>query len=125
MKLQHPQHAKILNHSAGLGTPSPDMVRQRARELSVIDGREANAFTEADWEQAKAELHGGHLAEDEAAQCDTRSFDDHDGVVGSAGRHTPNVGATEEIENLGEELIHEGMEEAVHERMLEARKNGR
>ena len=50
--------AKIALHTNGLGVPSTDTVRTRALELARIDGR--TDYNEADWEQAKREVHGGH-----------------------------------------------------------------
>ncbi len=44
----------------------------------------------------------------------------HDMVDGSLGHHVENV-LSSENENLGEELVAEGMDEAEHERMLMAR----
>jgi len=47
-------HGRINQHGAGLGTVTPEMVRQRAREIALSDGRAANQVTPADWEQARA-----------------------------------------------------------------------
>ena len=45
-------------HGNGLGAPSPDQVKQRAREIAMIDERNPDEFTEGDWEQAHRELIG-------------------------------------------------------------------
>ena len=42
-----------------MGVPSPEMVEARAREIAMIDERDPEDFTDADWEQARRELHGG------------------------------------------------------------------
>jgi hypothetical protein len=108
--------AKILSHDAGLGIPDPEMVRQRAREIARINGRDPRHYSEADWLQAKLELHGGHeLDGDEPV----RFFSGHDPAAGSTGHQAPKLGS-DELENIGEELIAEGMEEALHERMVRA-----
>ena len=45
---------------------------------------------------------------------------EHDMVVTSLGRHVENMGV-EDQDNMVEELIAEGMDEAVHEQMLASR----
>lgn len=122
MKIKGALQAKIVRHAEGLGVPTPDVVRQRAMEIARIDGR--TAFTEQDWQQAKTELHGGqHLAgssdgDDEAIM---EVVAGHDLIAGSVGHHTENRGL-EDMHNIVEELVSEGMEEAVHDQMLEASK---
>ena len=120
MKTKRTLQAKIVRHSEGLGVPTPDLVRQRADEIAKIDGRSVS--NEQDWQQAKIELHGGNFAgalddEDEMAQ----SVSERDMIAGSLGHHTENQGMEDDT-NVGEELVCEGMEEAVHDRMLEASK---
>ena len=44
--------------SAGIGTVTRDMVRARAAELAVMDGRPPKAATMSDFAQAKRELTG-------------------------------------------------------------------
>lgn len=108
---------KIVFHDEGLGAPTSDMVRQRARELAAINGR--RDFTATDWEQAKRELHGGHeeleVGEDAVGGVEGPL----DGPVGTVGHRVPRV-EPEDSESISEELIAEGMDEAIHERMLEA-----
>ncbi len=114
-----PTSAKIIQHAEGLGAPDSETVRQRAREIATIDGRAE--FTEEDWRQAKRELHGGHELNDTNGDHDmTSAVSEHDMVVGSLGHHTQNM-MPDDNENVLEELVAEGMDEAVHEQMLAAR----
>ena len=53
-----PRAGKISVHGNGLGAPSPEEVEKRAREIAMIDERNPDEFTEADWQQAKNELIG-------------------------------------------------------------------
>ncbi len=53
-----PRAGKITVHGNGLGAPSPDQVKQRAREIAMIDERNPDEFTEGDWQQAHRELLG-------------------------------------------------------------------
>ena len=115
-----PTPAKIIQHSEGLGVPSTEMVRQRAQELARINGREE--FNDDDWREAKRELHGGHEPNDTNGDMNMiAAVSEHDMVVCSMGRHVENVGL-EDQENMVEELVAEGMDEAVHEQMLAARR---
>ena len=53
-----PGFGKISVHGDGMGAPTPELVEKRARELALIDERNPDEFTEADWEQARQELLG-------------------------------------------------------------------
>ena len=120
MSAHHPHSAKIMQHAEGLGAVSADEVRRRAAELAFIAGH--SEPTDADWSEAKRELHGGHghtNSEDEAEMVCLVS--EHDMVVTDLGHHVANHGPETE-DNLGEELVAEGMDEAVHEQMLAARR---
>ncbi len=115
-----PTSAKIIHHSEGLGAPDAETVRQRAQELATINGREQ--FSEDDWREAKRELHGGHELNDTNGHLDMLAMvSEHDMIVGSVGHHVENVGL-EDADNVVEELIAEGMDEAVHEQMLASRR---
>lgn len=118
MKTKRALQAKILQHAEGLGVPTPDIVRRRAMEIAQINGR--NAFTEQDWQQAKLELHGGCFSPGEDGEDEmTESVSERDMVAGALGHHTENHGL-EDTQNVIEELVAEGMDEAVHDQMLEA-----
>ena len=119
MSAHHPQSAKIMQHAEGLGAPNADQVRRRAEELALLNGH--REFTEEDWREAKRELHGGHghtNSEDEAEMVALVS--ERDMLVTDLGHHVENMGL-ENGSNMAEELIAEGMDEAVHEQMLAAR----
>lgn len=112
---------KINVHDAGAGVPSPEQVEQRARELAAIAGRAASDFSESDLLQAKQELlHGGPPAPaDEAREvADITTWDD---VPGASGRQVENRGPQDEA-NIAQELVEEGLDEALHDEMLEASK---
>ena len=114
-----PTCAKIIQHSEGLGAPTSETVRKRAQEIAMINGHEE--FSEEDWREAKRELHGGHEVNDTNGDMDMSSMvSGHDMVVGSMGHHSANM-MMEDNENVLEELIAEGMDEAVHEQMLASR----
>ena len=114
-----PTPAKIIHHSEGLGAPTADTVRRRAQELAKINGHEE--FNDDDWREAKRELHGGHQTNDTNGDLEMSSaISEHDMVTSSMGHHVENVGLDDQ-DSVVEELIAEGMDEAVHEQMLASR----
>src|SRR5436190_7106895 len=58
MKATETIKGRISGRFNGLGTVTPEMVEQRAREIALINGRVAEEFNEADLEEAHAELTG-------------------------------------------------------------------
>jgi len=117
MNTHRPSFAKIVVHSNGMGVPSPDMVRQRALELANIDGRAV--YNEQDYQRGKQELHGGHAATwDDEEDRMPQSISERDMTATDMGHHVENL--VEGEDNVLEELVAEGMDEAVHDQMLEA-----
>ena len=120
MKTSRAPQAKIVNHDSGMGAPDNGTVRRRATELALIDGR--SAFNEEDWRQAKRELHGGHPQdEEEGVDSHFESVSERDMISTNAGHQVENVPLDDAV-NIVEELFVEGMDEAVHEQMLESSK---
>jgi hypothetical protein len=116
-----PSAGRMQENAAGLGVPSPEQVEERARELAVIQGRAASEVTDADRAQAKRELLGEvptdpHNPEEMIASVTSWSEE-----PGSAGTQAATYLPQDEA-NLGERLVEEGMDEALHDEMLEARK---
>lgn len=86
----------------------------------MIAERDPDEFTDADWDQARRELLGSedHTAPEETEQ-NAEVVEEWNVVASSTGHRAPRV---EDDENLGEQLVSDGMDEAVHDQMLEARK---
>ena len=99
------------------------MVEQRARELALIAGRAASNYTEEDFRQAKRELEQGMVDRDDEGQVEKELlFEPGSGdVLGGREHQARNFGFDDET-TVGEELIREGLDEALHDEMLEARK---
>jgi hypothetical protein len=115
----HPA-GKISVHGNGLGAPSPDEVEKRAREIALIAEREPDEFTDADWDQARRELLGTQvLSAPEETEENAEVVEEWNVVASSAGHRAPRI---EDDENLGEHLVEDGVEEAAHDQMVEARK---
>lgn len=114
----------LTEHSAGLGTVTRAMVRERAAELAVINGRTVPEVLKSDWEQAKRELTGQPNADPKATVLETAPEAERwDPLPGSSG-HSVTVAASEDEDDEGrsdaERLVAEGVAEAEHDQMLQA-----
>ncbi|MDX1953422.1 MAG: hypothetical protein SFY81_14685 [Verrucomicrobiota bacterium] len=118
MKTAQPVQGRISSDFKAVGTVTRSMVQQRAKEISLINGRMAEEFTASDWDQAMEELTGGSnpqvLAEEQESLSATTQPQE---VPGNSGRKIPAVLPTDE-QTLAEELVQEGANEAEHDRML-------
>ena len=102
------------------------MVRERAAELAVINGRSAQDVSKSDWERAKRELTGAADADAQTVALESASESERwDPVPGSTGHKVPaSPGEDEDEEGRsdGEKLVEEGVAEAEHDQMLQAAK---
>jgi len=113
---------KISQHAQGLGTPTPEMVRARARELAEINGRSRDQVLESDLEEAWRELTGrGDLANPEPdadVLIESVQWDPAPGTPGQRAHTTPPHDEQTDVEKL----VEEGVEEAEHDQMVEGTK---
>jgi hypothetical protein len=113
--------AHILIHGEGAGAPSRDTVVQRARELATINGRDPNKFTDEDFRQAREELVEGADHSEEASLDPALPFEPGNGeILGGQESEARNFTSEDET-TVAEDLVQEGMDEALHDEMLEAR----
>lgn len=113
-------HGKITQHGTGLGTITPDMVRKRARELALSDGRSAEEVTPADWDQARRELLGATASPTvESDVEEATSTTGWDPAPATIGRRADTQEIDDE-ETVAEQLIREGVEEADHDERVQA-----
>jgi hypothetical protein len=115
-----PAFGKISVHGNGMGAPTPELVEKRAREIALIDERDPENFTDADWDQARRELLGVEIIPPPPEDTDER-FDevsDRDSVPGENGHRVPRPGVSEEDETLGAHLVTDGNEEAAHDQRV-------
>lgn len=116
----HPPTGKITVHGNGFGVASPDAVENRAREIALIAERDPDEFTDADWDQARRELLGAQAnTAPEETEENAEVVEEWNVVASSTGHRAPRG---EDDETLGEQLVGDGIEEAAHDQMLEARK---
>ena len=112
----------ISENFVGIGTVSPEMVRARAIELAVINGRSAQGMTSADWEDAKRELTGGQELDPQLMWLESLPEEKRwDPVAGSTGfqvQDSPPEDEDDEGRSMGEQLVEQGVSEAEHDQML-------
>ena len=103
----------MTENSAGIGTVTRKMVRERAVELAAINGRSAQGVSKSDWEQAKRELTGDSNTDpNEAALESAPESERWDPVPGSTGHKVPVAPSADEDDegrSDNERLVDEGM----------------
>jgi hypothetical protein len=118
-----PVAGKITVHGNGLGIPSREEVEKRAREIAFIDERDPDEYTDADWDRARREILGDVLPPPPEETEQTLNLQDEWEVTPKdSGHRVPRPGIDENEETLGEHLVTDGVEEASHDQMLEARR---
>lgn len=114
----------LTENASGVGLVTRKMVRERAVELAVINGRAARDVSKSDWEQAKRELSGEPDADPKEIALEAASESDRwNPVPGSEGHKTPvspSADEDEEGRSDNERLVKEGMAEAEHDQMRQA-----
>ncbi len=114
----------MTENSGGIGTVTRKMVRERAVELAVINGRSARDVSKSDWEQAKRELTGEPDADPKETMLESAPESERwDPVPGSTGhqvRVAPGEDEDDEGRSDNERLVEEGVEGAEHDQMRRA-----
>ena len=124
MKPNPLKEGALTENSAGIGTVTRKMVRERAVELAIINGRSAQEVSKSDWEQAKRELTGDSDTDaNEAALELAPESERWDPVPGSEGHKVP-VASGEDEDDEGrsdnERLVDEGIAGAEHDQTRQA-----
>ena len=123
MKEKKPNGGKISLHGNGMGVPAPEDIERRAKEIAMIDERNPNEFTDADWNQARAELMGAENNKPpEETPDNSEMTEEWEVTPDDRGHRVPRSGVDDEEETVGEHLVTGGVEEATHDQMLEARR---
>jgi hypothetical protein len=120
--MKRPPQGKMIVHGRGTGDLTDDDVEKRAREIALIRGRPADQVSEADREDAWAELRGERLPEPSDSDGESRGALSRDPSepVGIPGRQVATDEGESDEANV-ERLTQEGVEEAQHDQMLAAR----
>jgi hypothetical protein len=114
----------VSENFTGIGTVTDEMVKRRAVELALINGRLAKDVSETDYAQAKRELTGEPDIEPKEAALDLLpESGPGDSLPGATGHRVPNAVEDDEDDegrSIGEQLVSGGMNEAEHDQMLQA-----
>ncbi len=111
-------------HGAGVGTISEEMIRERASELAVIDGRAHEEVSQDDWDEAEQELTNGSGGITNLESLD--SSPDSAGwnpIPRSAGQETAvefDDNEDQDGRSVETRLVESGVEEADHDQKLAA-----
>lgn len=126
MKTNPLKEGVLTENSAGIGTVTRKMVRERAVELAVINGHSSQEVSKSDWEQAKRELTGEPDADPKQLALESAPESERwDPLPGSIG-HKVAVAASEDEDEEGQsdntKLTEEGIAGAEHDQMRQAAK---
>jgi hypothetical protein len=121
MKTNPLKEGTLTENSAGLGTVTCEMVRERAVELAAINGRPKHDVSKSDRAQAKRELTGESDADPKEAVLDSAPESERwDPIPGSTGIKVavaPGEDEDEEGRSDNQRLVEEGVEGAEHDQM--------
>ena len=124
MKTNPLKEGIAIENSGGIGTVTRKMVRKRAVELAIINGRPAREVSKSDLEQAKRELTGEPDIDPKQAELESVPESERwDSVPGSMGHKvpvSPSADEDDEGRSDNQRLVEEGIAEAEHDQMLEA-----
>ena len=118
MKENRIEEGRFTEQGHGLGTVTNEMVRERAKELALINGR--THALDTDLEQAKRELtREEHLTPEPNAAEKLTEDERWEPVVESVGKEAPKILAPDE-QTFAEKLVEVGVEDAEHDQMKRA-----
>lgn len=114
----------MTENSAGIGTVTREMVRERAVELAIINGRSAQEASKSDREQAKRELTGDSNPDSKEEILESAPESERwDPVPGATG-HKVSVASGDDEDDEGrsdnERLVDEGIAGAEHDQARQA-----
>jgi hypothetical protein len=124
MKTNPLKEGALTENSAGIGTVTRKMVRQRAVELAAISGRSAQEASKSDRDQAQRELTGEPDTDSNEAVLESVPESERwDPAPGSIG-HKVAVASSEDEDDEGrsdnDRLVEEGVAGAEHDQMVQA-----
>lgn len=122
MKQRRIEEGRFTAGGRGLGTVTEEMIRQRASEIAVVNGRGKHNILDTDLDEARREL----LGEERLTPPPTAAESIPEGTRwqlagGSTGKKTENVPASDE-QTFAEKLVNEGVADAEHDQQVQATK---
>ena len=126
MKINPLKDGALTENSAGIGTVTRKIVRERAVELAVINGRSMQEVSASDWEQAKSELTGKPDAASKEtiieSAPESKRWDPVPGSTGQKVSMASNEDEDDEGRSDNERLVDEGIAGAEHDQERQAAK---
>lgn len=120
MKQNRIEEGRFSVDGRGLGTVTEEMVRQRASEIAVINGRSKHKVLDSDLDQARRELQGEERLNPETTAAELIPEDERwEQNSGSTGTSATTVPASDE-QTFAEKLVEEGVADAEHDQELQA-----
>ena len=124
MKTNFLKDGNVSENSVGIGTVSRKMVRERAMELAVINGRSTQEVSKSDVDQARRELNGESERDPKEELLESAPESQRwNPLPGSAG-HKLLAGPSDDEDSEGrsdrERLVDEGVAGAEHDQMRQA-----
>ena len=127
MKTNPLKHGALSENSVGIGMVTPEMVRERAVELALINGHSTEELSPSDLEQAQREMTGEPEIDPEQAVLESAPESDRwNPVAGSIGHKVQESFSEDEDEDGrsdSAQLVQQGIDEAEHDQMLQAAKS--
>ena len=119
MREKSNQEGRFSQHGRGLGTVTEEMVRERAVQLALINGRPPGQVLDSDLAEAREELTGEERLVPNPTPAEELREDERWGAVpGASGREVPVTGVPDE-QTFAEKLVEEGVEDAEQDSMVE------
>lgn len=120
MKQDRYEEGRFTEHGRGLGTVTEAMVRKRAGELAVINGRSEKNILDSDLDQAYRELTGAERLVPESTPAEELPEESRWEEVPSSSGHRVETGSAPDEQTFAEKLVEEGVEDAEQDQMVEA-----
>lgn len=119
MNEAQPTSGKILRGTEGIGTVTPQMIEERAREIARSVGR--SQPNDLDRARAREDLTGS-ISDSEQLPTREEPGRDWQMPLVSTGEKAPTV-RPEDDENIPARLVQEGIEEADHDQRVSSGRN--
>jgi hypothetical protein len=117
--MKQDDEGRISNRGEGVGTVTEEMVRARASELAVINGRSKHKILDSDLKQARRELTGDERLNPPDTAEEEIPEDDRWGTSTNTGAQVPSMAASDE-QTVAEKLVEEGVADAEHDQEIKA-----
>jgi hypothetical protein len=119
MREENNNEGRFSENGRGLGTVTEEMVRQRAAELALINGRPPGQILDSDIDEARRELTGRETLVPTPPPAEELTEDQRwQPVAESTGNKAPTMPAPDE-QTFAEELVEEGVEDAEQDSMVQ------